>query len=84
MTALFTEIEKDRAGFEGELLPVMSMGDIFLNDYPELDEDDSDYPKAPIDLVWNSNSCLLQNKQTISREALYDDYWYHKARLYAD
>ncbi len=76
MTDLYTEIDKDRAGFEGELLPVLSMGDIFLNDYPRLHEDDSNFPKAPIDLVWNQNSCLLQNKQTISRSALYDDYWY--------
>jgi len=76
MPELYTEITEDRAGGSGELIPILSMGEIYLNAYLFPDEIHSHYPKAPIDLVWNQDSCLLQNKQTVSRKALYDDYWY--------
>ncbi len=76
MPELYTEITKDRAGGKGELIPILSMGEIYLNAYPNKGEVHSHYPKAPIDLVWNQDSCLLQNKQTVSRKALYDEYWY--------
>lgn len=73
---LFKTITEDRTGEVGELVPVIKMGDLFLNAYPEAGEDHSKYPHCPIDLVWNQHSCLLQNLQTVNRSALYDEYWY--------
>jgi NDP-4-keto-2,6-dideoxyhexose 3-C-methyltransferase len=69
-------IRSDRAGGEGELIPIMDLGDIFLNDYPDPDESDVDFPKAPITVVWNADSKLLQNLQTVDRSSLYSKYWY--------
>lgn len=74
--ALYIEIEGDRGGCGGELLPVLDMGNPYLNKYPRQDEDSFTFPKAPVNLVWNQNSCLLQNLHTVRRSALYDDYWY--------
>lgn len=73
---LYTEINHDRASSSTNLIPIVKMGDIYLNAYPKVGENHSLYPKAPIDVVWCPDSYLLQNLQTVSRFDLYDEYWY--------
>ena len=75
---LYSEIEEDRAEGAGPLIPIMDLGDLFLNDYIPVGGDSLSpkLPSAPIEIVWNAESKLLQNKYTVSRETLYEEYWY--------
>lgn len=59
----------------GELKPVGSLGEHYINDFPKEWPHTGD--KAPIDLVSCQNCDLLQLKHSVSPEILYKDgYWY--------
>jgi NDP-4-keto-2,6-dideoxyhexose 3-C-methyltransferase len=59
---------------EGRLDPVLSLGDLYVSDFPQPGGDTG--IKAPLDLVLCGTCSLLQLKHTVSAEALYRNYWY--------
>ncbi|KKU14530.1 MAG: NDP-hexose 3-C-methyltransferase TylCIII [Parcubacteria group bacterium GW2011_GWB1_45_9] len=62
------------------LLPIFSLGDQFITDFPEMGSSDEKTPKFPLELVLcnkKDGGCgLLQLKHTPSHEAMYRQYWY--------
>jgi SAM-dependent methyltransferase len=59
---------------EGSLEPVLSLGDLYVSDFPVPGE--SDGYKAPLELVLCRRCHLLQLKHTVPAEAMYRNYWY--------
>lgn len=73
-------VEKCRAcGFE-PLVPVLSLGNLYVSDFLDFGDEAGDDAKAPLELVLcneKAGGCgLLQLKHTVSHEELYRNYWY--------
>jgi len=64
---------------QGNLLPILSLGDLYVSDFLGTDDDDRAF-KAPLELVFCSpktGGCgLLQLRHTVSHEMMYRNYWY--------
>jgi NDP-4-keto-2,6-dideoxyhexose 3-C-methyltransferase len=64
---------------KAHLIPILSLGDLYVSDFLGDDEKDRSF-KAPLDLVFcspeNRGCGLLQLKHTVSHEAMYRNYWY--------
>lgn len=62
------------------LLPILSLGDLYVSDFLDPHQDDAAAPKFPLELVLCNESqggCgLLQLKHTVPHESLYRNYWY--------
>ena len=58
----------------GSLDPNLSLGELYVSDFPLPGE--SDGIKAPLELVLCRRCRLLQLKHTVSPEELYRNYWY--------
>ncbi len=60
------------------LTPILSLGDLYVSDFTEGEENVSD--KSPLELVLcdiaNGGCGLLQLKHTVSHESMYRNYWY--------
>ena len=75
------EVENCRVCDSPDLVPVLSLGDQFPNDFVSdgtiLDEDN----KVPLDLVicGQADCGLLQLKHTYSRVKLYENYWFRSS-----
>ncbi len=59
---------------DGLLDPVLSLGELYVSDFPLPGEDDG--IKAPLELVLCRHCRLLQLKHTVPAEKLYRNYWY--------
>ncbi len=59
---------------EGTLIPILSLGELYVSDFPAADQPDS--VKAPLELVLCQRCHLLQLKHTVPAENLYRNYWY--------
>lgn len=59
---------------DGALEPILSLGDIYVSDFPAADE--SDGTLAPLELVLCRRCRLLQLKHTVPGETMYRNYWY--------
>jgi SAM-dependent methyltransferase len=59
---------------DGGLMPVLSLGEMFVSDFPEPGA--SDGIAAPLDLVLCRRCYLVQLKHTVSADAMYQNYWY--------
>jgi NDP-4-keto-2,6-dideoxyhexose 3-C-methyltransferase len=59
---------------EGELDPVISLGEQYVSDFPH--PEDGDGPAAPLDLVLCRRCRLLQLRHTVPGELMYRNYWY--------
>lgn len=64
----------------GPLIPILSLGDLYVSSFIKQEDDDSENKKFPLDLILcdkSSGGCgLLQLKDTVSNEALYRQNWY--------
>jgi len=63
-----------------ELVPILSLGDLYVSDFLDLKDNTADDARAPLELVFcdpTKGGCgLLQTKHTVSHEAMYRNYWY--------
>lgn len=59
---------------DGELDPVLSLGNHYVSDFPLPGEDDG--TRAPLDLVICRRCRLVQLRHTVSGEVMYRNYWY--------
>jgi SAM-dependent methyltransferase len=59
---------------DGPLVPILSLGEHYVSDFPEPGEPDG--YKAPLELVLCERCQLLQLKHTVPKEAMYQNYWY--------
>lgn len=59
---------------EGELSPVLTLGEHCVSDFPKPGERDA--IRAPLELVICQRCRLLQLKHTVPAEVLYRNYWY--------
>lgn len=59
---------------EGALIPVLSLGDLYVSGFPN--PGDPDGIKAPLELVLCRRCHLLQLKHTVPAESMYQNYWY--------
>ncbi|HEX2060165.1 MAG TPA: class I SAM-dependent methyltransferase, partial [Thermoanaerobaculia bacterium] len=59
---------------EGELDPVLSLGEQYVSDFPK--PEDGDGTAAPLDLVLCRRCRLLQLRHTVPGEVMYRNYWY--------
>ena len=66
----------DRAGTDGQVIPFLKMGDLWLNKYCSPGESWQNYPKAPITVGFCPESFLVQNFQQVDPNLLYSDYQY--------
>ncbi len=64
---------------KGNLSPILSLGDLYVSDFLDKDDEDRAF-KAPLELVFcnpQDGGCgLLQLAHTVSHEAMYRNYWY--------
>jgi len=59
---------------EGELTPILSLGDHYISDF--LDPGQPDGIKSPLELLLCQKCFLLQLKHTVPSSNLYRNYWY--------
>jgi len=59
---------------DGELDPVLSLGDMYVSDFPA--PGDPDGTLAPLDMVICRRCRLVQLRHTVSGEVMYRNYWY--------
>ncbi len=75
----YREIRECRVCGNADLLPVLSLGDLYVSDFLS-EEEKNEGVRAPLELVLceeKRGGCgLLQLKHTVSNEALYRTYWY--------
>lgn len=77
---MYTEIKKCRISQSENLITVLSLGEQYLTGvFPKsIDEEVS---KGPLDLVWCSDSGLLQMKQSYSLDEMYGDNYGYRSGL---
>jgi hypothetical protein len=75
------EVNNCRVCDSAELIPVLSLGDQYPNDFVTDETTVDEESKVPLDLViCGQPDCgLLQLKHTYSRVALYDNYWFRSS-----
>ncbi len=59
---------------EGALAPILSLGDLYVSDFPDPGADDGQ--RAPLELVFCRRCHLLQLKHTVPADQMYRNYWY--------
>lgn len=59
---------------EGPLEPVLSLGELYVSDFPSPAQKGG--TKAPLELVLCRTCSLLQLKHTVHAETMYQNYWY--------
>jgi len=59
---------------DGGLMPVLSLGNLYVSDFPAVGAPDG--TAAPLELVLCRRCFLLQLKHTVPGEAMYQNYWY--------
>ena len=76
-----TEVNSCRVCNSDNLVPVLSLGEQYPNDFVTGDIALNPDDKVPLDLViCAENDCgLLQLKHTYSRVALYENYWFRSS-----
>lgn len=77
MKQIYNEIEACRVCGSDELLPVLSLGNQFIINFP--DGDDAEVGiQAPLSMVLcgNANCSLAQLKHTVDPDLLYREFWY--------
>lgn len=79
VSQIIRTIEKCRLCGSQKLIPILSLGDLYVSDFVEASEKGKGI-KAPLELVLcnqGEGGCgLLQLKHTVSPEAMYRTYWY--------
>ena len=75
------EVNNCRVCDSNELIPVLSLGDQYPNDFVTDETIVDKKSRVPLDLViCGQTDCgLLQLKHTYSRVALYDNYWFRSS-----
>ena len=75
------EVNNCRVCDSSELIPVLSLGDQYPNDFVTDETIVDEKSRVPLDLViCGQTDCgLLQLKHTYSRVALYDNYWFRSS-----
>jgi hypothetical protein len=77
---MYTEIEKCRISGSKNLINVLSLGEQYLTGvFPK--NIDEKITKGPLDLVWCSDSGLLQLKQSYSLDEMYGDNYGYRSGL---
>lgn len=77
---MYTEIRQCRICKDKNLLPVLSLGEQYLSGvFPKKPEDT--VTKGPLDLVWCSNCCLLQMKQSYNLNEMYGENYGYRSGL---
>jgi hypothetical protein len=79
-TGMYTEINKCRLCNGRNLLTVLSLGEQYLTGvFPKSTKEK--VTKGPLELVWCSECCLLQLKQTYCSEEMYGDNYGYRSGL---
>ncbi len=77
---ILREIKTCRACGSSNLKPILSLGDLYVSDFMDVNDSASNANKVPLELVLCSvadGGCgLLQSRHTVSHEAMYRNYWY--------
>ena len=75
------EVNNCRVCDSSELIPVLSLGDQYPNDFVTDETIVDEKSRVPLDLVicGQADCGLLQLKHTYSRVALYDNYWFRSS-----
>lgn len=77
---MYKEITKCRISGSENLIHILSLGDQFLTGvFPK--SKDEEITKGPVDLVWCSESGLLQMKQSYSLDEMYGDNYGYRSGL---
>ena len=77
---MYKEITKCRISGSENLIHILSLGDQFLTGvFPKSKEEE--ITKGPVDLVWCSDSGLLQMKQSYSLDEMYGDNYGYRSGL---
>ncbi|MBU1173480.1 MAG: class I SAM-dependent methyltransferase [Proteobacteria bacterium] len=73
-TEICIKIRKSCRVCEGELVPILTLGDLCVSDFPLPDQPDP--IKTPLQLMLCQKCYLLQLKHTVPTDLLYRNYWY--------
>lgn len=71
----FHEVSNCRACGNGQLNPVLSLGEQYVVDFVD-DPANPRKPRAPLDLVMCPNCYLVQLKHSVNQDVLYKEFWY--------
>ncbi len=70
-------ISECRACFSKNLVPIISLGDQYITNFVDSEEDHKRIPKVPLDLIICTDCKILQLRHNATAESMWDEqYWY--------